>query len=166
MFNADELINHQRVLLGYAAKVTGDWELARDLVQDTFLRAIKYKDNYDDNEVRSLGAWLQTILMNVISSHYKAMGCRPQYSKFTIEDIEAYAPLYTLDKYYYGHHFRDDELDKAYNKLKFAHRQIVYLTYVEDESDKNISKRLGIPLNTCYTRRKSAVDTLRQELVA
>lgn len=159
MFNADELIDHQRVLIAYASKTTGNLELAKDLVQTTFMRALQYKDTYNGS---NLGAWLQTILMNVISSHYKAVGCRPQYSKFTIEDVEAYAPLYSLDKYYYGNYFMDDELESAYLKLKFPYRQIIYMTYVEDEQDIKISKKLGIEPSTCRTRRKKAIDELKE----
>lgn len=160
MFTADNLIDHEKTLLHYAYKKTGDIELARDLVQTTYLRAIQYKDNYDS--IKSLGAWLQTILMNVISSHYLAQSRRPQISDVTLEDLDMYAPLSTIDTYNYGYVFNNEKLDQAYQELKFAHKQIVYMTYVMDRSDKDISSRLNLPINTCRTRRKAALDNLRE----
>lgn len=160
MFTADELIAHEKTLLRYAYKKVGDIELARDLVQSTYLRAIKYRDNYDS--VKSLGAWLQTILMNVISSHFLAQKRRPQISQVTLEDLDMYAPLSSIDTYDYGYVFNNEELDEAYQELKFAHKQIVYMTYVMDKSDKDISDKLKLPVNTCRTRRKSALDNLRE----
>jgi DNA-directed RNA polymerase specialized sigma24 family protein len=80
----------------------------------------------------------------------------------TLEDLDMYAPLSTIDTYDYGYVFNNEELDEAYKDLKFAHKQIVYMTYVMDKSDREISKKLNMPLNTCYTRRKAALDNLRE----
>lgn len=162
MFDADELIQHQRVLIAYASKVTGNLELAKDLVQTTYMRALQYRDTYTGT---NLAAWLQTILKNAIATHYLAKSRRPDIADISLDEVEYYAPLSSLDKYYYGNYFMDDELESAYLKLKFPYRQIIYLSYVEDEDDIKISKKLGIERGTCRTRRKKAIDDLKEMML-
>lgn len=163
MFTADELMTHEKDLLHYAVKRTYNVDIARDFVQETYLKAIKYKHTY--REGSPLGPWLQTILINTMKSYTTSLKCRPQISEVTLEDLDMYAPISTLDTYDYGYIFNDERLDRAYRDLKFAHKQIVYLTYVMDKSHVDISKRLKLSQNTCRTRLKNALDNLR-EMVA
>lgn len=60
-FNS-RLMNLESSLNYFALSLTRDTESAKDLVQDTFLKAIQYKDKYtSDNNIK---AWLFTILRN------------------------------------------------------------------------------------------------------
>jgi len=60
-FNS-RLMNLESSLNYFALSLTRDTETAKDLVQDTYLKAIQYKDKYtSDNNIK---AWLFTILRN------------------------------------------------------------------------------------------------------
>ncbi len=52
---------YERRLVRYAARITGDVERARDVVQDTFLRLLRTDRSPDDNH---LAQWLFTVCRN------------------------------------------------------------------------------------------------------
>lgn len=56
------LLDLEKSLRYFALSLTKDMETAKDLVQDTFVKAIQYRDKYTaDNNIK---AWLFTILRN------------------------------------------------------------------------------------------------------
>ena len=58
----NRLMSHENSLNYFALSLTKDLETAKDLVQETYLKAIQYKDKYtSDNNIK---AWLFTILRN------------------------------------------------------------------------------------------------------
>lgn len=59
-FEAD-LSTHRRQLFSYAIRMTRDHAAAEDLVQDTFLKALKHRDKYQDQGPDSLMGWLAII---------------------------------------------------------------------------------------------------------
>lgn len=61
-----EVIASQTSLLAYARKLSGDQTEAEDLVQDTLIKAIKSKDQFEPGS--NLKAWLFTILRNTFLS--------------------------------------------------------------------------------------------------
>lgn len=59
-FEAD-LSTHRRQLFSYAIRMTRDHAAAEDLVQDTFLKALKHRDKYQEQGPDSLMGWLAVI---------------------------------------------------------------------------------------------------------
>jgi len=59
----------QAMLLNFALKLTKDEEAARDLVQDTALKAFKYRQMY--RKGTNMGAWLMTIMRNTFINDYR-----------------------------------------------------------------------------------------------
>ena len=57
----DALARHERALVGFAARITGDVELARDVVQDAFLALCR--ERREDVEPR-VAEWLFTVVRN------------------------------------------------------------------------------------------------------
>ena len=72
--------NYSDELFAFAFKRVSKRETALDLVQDTFLSALKAKDNFKGNS--SEKTWLYTILRNKIIDHYR------KHSKRTTVGIE------------------------------------------------------------------------------
>jgi len=65
----DELLTYQNPLKYFALKLTADNEDAEDLLQETFLKALKYKDKFQ--EKTNLKAWLYTIMKNTFINNYR-----------------------------------------------------------------------------------------------
>jgi RNA polymerase sigma-70 factor (ECF subfamily) len=64
-----ELISLENSLERFANSLTTNKEDAKDLVQDTFLKAIIYMDQYEDNT--NLKAWTFTIMRNTFINNYR-----------------------------------------------------------------------------------------------
>jgi len=65
----NELANLQDNLKYFAKSLTRDEEEAKDLVQDTFLKAITYRDKFEENT--NLKAWTYTIMKNTFINNYR-----------------------------------------------------------------------------------------------
>ena len=64
-----QLLKLQSNLKGFAHSLTSDREDAADLLQDTMLKAITYKDKFADKT--NLKAWLYTIMKNTFINNYR-----------------------------------------------------------------------------------------------
>ena len=67
-FNA-LLITHREFLRGFAYSFTRDSQDADDLIQDTFLKALRYRNNF--KEGTNIKGWLYTIMRNIFINNYK-----------------------------------------------------------------------------------------------
>ena len=63
------LLEYQNPLSFFALKLTADEDDAKDLLQETMLRSLKYKDKLQANT--SIKAWLYTIMKNTFINQYR-----------------------------------------------------------------------------------------------
>jgi RNA polymerase sigma-70 factor, ECF subfamily len=64
-----QLINLKESLMRFAFSLTSDKEDAQDLVQETFLRALKYSNQYEEES--NFKAWTSTIMKNTFINNYR-----------------------------------------------------------------------------------------------
>ncbi|MCQ2321926.1 MAG: RNA polymerase sigma factor, partial [Bacteroidales bacterium] len=57
------LVSLQGFLEGHARQLVGNADAAKDLTQETFLKALIYKDKFSENT--NLKAWLYTIMKHI-----------------------------------------------------------------------------------------------------
>jgi RNA polymerase sigma-70 factor (TIGR02943 family) len=154
--------NYADYLYSYAYSRVSDEEVARDLVQDTFLSALKAKDSYKG--AASEKTWLVSILKRKIIDQYRRAAVRKESS---FEESEAY-------KVAYGHYFTEDgfmpgdwhkahaprewNLDKSrieqnefrrvllacLGRLPKAWAAVFSMKHMDEESSENICKELNI----------------------
>jgi RNA polymerase sigma-70 factor (ECF subfamily) len=62
----------------FASKLTTDKEDAKDLVQETFLKALKYSDKFENES--NFKAWTFTIMKNTFINDYRRLLNRNTYS--------------------------------------------------------------------------------------
>jgi RNA polymerase sigma factor (sigma-70 family) len=63
------LISTRPVMRGFAINFTRNVEDAEDLIQDTFLKALKYKDAFQDGT--NFKGWVYTIMRNIFLNNCK-----------------------------------------------------------------------------------------------
>ncbi len=63
------LISTRPVMRGFAINFTRNTEDAEDLIQDTFLKALKYKDAFQDGT--NFKGWVYTIMRNIFLNNCK-----------------------------------------------------------------------------------------------
>lgn len=64
-----ELISLEENLMRFANRLTANKDDAKDLLQETFLKALKYCDKFVDES--SLKAWTYTIMKNTFINNYR-----------------------------------------------------------------------------------------------
>jgi len=65
-----KLVSLQESLMRFAYSLTADKEDAKDLVQETYLKALKNSDKFSNES--NLKAWIYTILKNTFINHYRS----------------------------------------------------------------------------------------------
>ena len=160
-FTGSELIAHKEVLYGYARKRVRNDEDALDLVQITFMNAIRSNQTWGGENLKS---WLFAILKNAMKNYYEKLS-KEHRDDTPFEELEETELPPVIDEYQLGKIFKDEELEAAFNKLTSYQKDVIYRTYFLDLDDKEEATRLGIPKRTLVSRRKKGMDSLRRQLL-
>lgn len=169
------------VIHATAIRLTGDRQLAEEVVQETFL-ALWNRAELFDERVGSLGAWLHTIARNRTVDRLRAAGRRPSLIPFASAaggdepDAAALDRLVASGTVLGGAgvgpgpegELAATELRQvlrdALDELPDAERTAIVLAYREELSQSEIAERLGWPLGTVKTRTRRALLRLRAAL--
>jgi len=151
-------LQYMDMLYSTALKMTRNIEEAEDLVQDTYLRAYRFFDKFEQGT--NFKAWIFRILTNTFINNYrkKARTPRPveldKVSFFLEDEDEPFQEPEGLNAYEeeaYGELF-DDEINHALDRLSEEFRQIIILADVEGLSYKEIAEKADIPIGTVMSR--------------
>lgn len=131
---------------------------AEDLTQETFLRAWKYFDGFDDDNCR---AWLFRILRNVWISRWRKTRLEIPISDSTEEGIE---PYYDWEGEILAEEF-SAEMQGALEELPAEYRMAILLADVEEFTYVEIARILDCPIGTVMSRlnrgRRALVRLIR-----
>jgi RNA polymerase sigma-70 factor (ECF subfamily) len=151
----DDALALMNGLYGTAVRLTRDGDAARDLVQDTYLKAIRGRDRFQPGT--NLKAWLYTILHNTWRNRRRdAARARVAFDSATVEAaveagrpgvIDAVTPEAALLQ-----SVHDADIKAAVDALPDAFRAAVWLRDVEDLSYQEIADALGVPIGTVMSR--------------
>lgn len=156
----DELLTYQNPLKYFALKLTADNEDAEDLLQETFLKALKYKDKFQ--EKTNLKAWLYTIMKNTFINNYRRKVKRKTIMDNTDDDYfvnstKQSSPISPESEYNYK------EISKTVNELNDECR-IPFKMHNEGYKYKEIADELEMPIGTVKSRiflaRKKLTEAL------
>ena len=162
---------HMQALYTAALRMTRNPADAEDLVQETFLKAYRAFDRYEDGT--NLRAWLYKILTNTFINSYRAAKRRPEKADVEdVEDLYLYRRIGDLRSSGLGRsaedevfeHITDDEVKNAIESLPEAFRIAVLLADVEGFSYKEIAGTLNVPIGTVMSRLSRGRKLLREQL--
>lgn len=146
-----------------ARRLSRDVARAEDLVQETYLRALRSRDSFtlEDFGIRP---WLLRILYNVHISRAQQEGRRPvamddQLLELIDESSLTIAPISpgSFDA-------MDQRLVRALESLPEEYQSVLLMWAVEDLSYKEIAEILGIPIGTVMSRLHRARQRLTDQL--
>jgi RNA polymerase sigma-70 factor (ECF subfamily) len=153
----NSLIEMRSNLKRFALSLTSDHEKADDLVQDTYLKAISYKDKFVD--YTNLKAWVFTIMKNTFINNY-----RRNIKENTLIDStqDLYYVNLSNDKGYISpdSSYSENEIEKAIDSLEDEFR-IPFRMHVEGYKYKEIADELNLKIGTV----KSRIFFTRQKLM-
>ena len=144
-------------LYNTAYRMTRSAEDAEDLVQETYFKAYKYYDKFEEGT--NLKAWLFKILKNTFINNYRKKKLEPRSVDFAeIEDSferivrrdNSEQPADPEAEYFNG--VLDDDVKKALDSLPYDYRMVVILADLEDFSYKEIAEILDCPVGTVMSR--------------
>ncbi|HAM27602.1 MAG TPA: RNA polymerase subunit sigma [Microbacteriaceae bacterium] len=146
---------HAPALWRYVVWLTGDRQLAEDVVQETLVRAWQRPQVLEQGGA-SARAWLFTVARNIIVDERRSAHSRHELSTDT-------PPERAVDD------GTDALLDAwlvsdALAQLSLDHRLVVVHAYYRGESTAEISRSLGIPEGTVKSRLHYALRALRLAL--
>jgi len=157
-------LEHIDALYGYAMTLTRDKTEAEDLVQETFLRAVRAANQpaADGN----LKAWLFVIMRN---AWFNVM--RHNHNGRRIFDFETEEPdpgtandTTSNPHVVYLRKLEREQVREAIEKLPDAYREIVVLRDIEGFSYQEIATVLNCPAGTVMSRLGRAREKLREAL--
>ena len=161
-----EAMCHQNALMSYALRLTHNEKDAEDLVQYTLIRACKNFDKYEPGT--NCKAWLSRIMMNEFITQYR----HTQRERAMVDRREALDENLpdTSDAYIPDENFEvmqndfSDEVSYALDHVPDDFRAIVIMADLQDESYREISEKLSIPIGTVMSRLFRGRQILRQKL--
>ncbi len=169
---------HAGAVYGAACRLTGDRQLAEDVVQESFLALWNRAEQFDPTR-GSLAAWLLTIARNRTVDRLRAAGRRPMIVPISAARQGAETDAAALERM-----ARDGEviggadlgpgpegelasaelreaLRGAFAAIAEPERLVLLLAYRDELSQSEIAERLGLPLGTVKTRTRRGLLKLR-----
>ncbi|HEX2677047.1 MAG TPA: sigma-70 family RNA polymerase sigma factor [Polyangiales bacterium] len=167
-FEADALL-HLDALYAHALRLTRSPSDADDLVQDTFVKALRFHDRFERGT--NLKAWLLRIQFNSFVNKY-----RRNVKELSIADSMSNEPAgdATLGRAALRSLLDPQsaalrpvvsgEIEAALASLPEDHRTVVLLADVEELSYKEIAEVMACPIGTVMSRLHRARKTLQHKL--
>ena len=163
-----ELLPHIDALTTFAYHLTYNEEDAKDLVQETFMKAYRAIRSYVEGT--NAKAWLFKILKNGYINQYRKKSRRPAKVDFEefigyqdkeeSSNVSEYQDLRTE----IFENLMGDEVTVAINSLPIDFRTVILLCDVEGFTYEEIAKIIDIPIGTVRSRLHRARNMLKEKL--
>ncbi|MDZ4698044.1 MAG: sigma-70 family RNA polymerase sigma factor [Deltaproteobacteria bacterium] len=154
---SSELGGHATWLRRRAYDLARNEELARDLVQDTFLAYLKRPPSID----RSLRAWLEAVMRNHFRMWCRSSDRRSRRELATLRDDFDPGPEPHLDRQRTA-----AVLAEALAGIQEPYRSTLHLRYYEGLQPAQIARRLGVPQSTVRRRSMVGLKLVRTRLLS
>ena len=143
---------YQTPLFNFYSKLTGDRALSEDLVQEVFLRILKYRQSYRPGT--PFRAWVYQIARNARIDHFR------KFSREKAFEPEMLPPVFPADSA--QEHQEVELLQLALQQLPEEKREILLLCRFQELKYEEIAALLGCELNTVRSRIHRALQDLRK----
>lgn len=165
----DEFLSHFDALYNFAYKLTMNEADAKDLLQETSIKAFRFIDSYKKGT--NAKAWLFRIMKNSYINEYRKMSKKPGMVDY--QDVESYynsdkvssSGNYTIDlRAEIVKDMLGDEISNALDSLDEDFKTIIVLSDLEGFKYDEMAEILDIPLGTVRSRLHRARNMLKEKL--
>jgi RNA polymerase sigma factor (sigma-70 family) len=163
----NEFMPHIDSMYNFGYRLTFDEDDAKDLVQDTYLKAYRFINSFEKGT--NAKAWLFRILKNSFINEYRKKSKQP--AKVDYQEVETYYNSESVD-YSITSDLRvdavkdmiGDEISNALNSLAVDFRTVIILCDLEGFTYEEMAKILDIPIGTVRSRLHRARNLLKDKL--
>ena len=160
----DTLLNrHQQRVLSYILRIVKNRDLAEDIFQETFVKAITTIKQGRYTENGKFSAWITRIAHNLIIDHFRQdkpgvvstddedvnLLNRKELSQDTIEDL-------IIDEQI------SNDVRRIMESLPKSQREVLEMRFYRDMSFKEIAEATNVSINTALGRMRYAVMNMRK----
>ena len=154
-------------MYNFAYRLTFDEDDAKDLVQETYLKAFRFIDSFQRGT--NAKAWLFRILKNSFINDFRKKSKEP--AKVDYQEVETYynsddvdASITTDLRVEAVQDMIGDEISNALNSLAVDFRTVIILCDLEGFTYEEMAKILDIPIGTVRSRLHRARNLLKDKL--
>ncbi|MEK6477739.1 sigma-70 family RNA polymerase sigma factor [Catalinimonas sp. 4WD22] len=154
-------------MYNFAYRLTYDEDDAKDLVQETYLKAFRFIDSFQRGT--NAKAWLFRILKNSFINDFRKKSKQP--SKVDYQEVETYYNSEGVDESITTdlrvesvQDMIGDEVSTALNSLAVDFRTVIILCDLEGFTYEEMAKILDIPIGTVRSRLHRARNLLKEKL--
>lgn len=158
------LQRHQGRVFSYILNIVKDKDLADDLFQETFVKAIITINQGRYTENGKFQAWITRIAHNLIIDYYRQEKTLPQLSCDN-EDINILNRKELSEETIEDNIVREQTLcdvKMLVELLPTSQREVLEMRYYQDMSFKEIAENTGVSINTALGRMRYAILNLRK----
>jgi RNA polymerase sigma-70 factor (ECF subfamily) len=165
----EEMLPHLDSMYNFAFRLTLDEDDAKDLVQDTYLKAFRFINSFEKGT--NAKAWLFRILKNSFINDFRKKSREP--SKVDYQEVETFYNSEEFDTEIEAtsdlrseavQDLIGDEVATAINSLEVDFRIAIILCDIEGFTYEEMSKILDIPIGTVRSRLHRARGLLKEKL--
>ncbi len=158
------LRRHQSRLFSYVLTVVKDQDIANDIFQETFVKAITTIRQGRYTEAGKFSSWIMRIAHNLIIDYYRQEKSenstsadddtvnvlnRKEYSEINIEDVMVSEQIYA-------------DVRRIVAELPDNQREVLEMRFYRDMSFKEIAEATQVSINTALGRMRYAILNLRR----
>ncbi len=158
------LLRHQSRVYSYILHIVKNSDLAEDLFQETFVKAIMTIKQNRYTETGKFSAWISRIAHNLIIDYFRQEKSentvsadeedtnllnRKDLSEDNIEDVMIYDQIQT-------------DVKRIVDALPESQREVLIMRYYKDMSFKEIAEATNVSINTALGRMRYAILNMRR----
>lgn len=157
------LRQNQSKVYGFILSKVQDSELAKDLLQDTFVKIILSLKQNKYNEQGKFISWSLRIAHNIIIDHFRREKRLPKH-----ENVHGMDVFDFIEDYCISHESKMinrqifSELKELVAALPQDQKQIIHLRIFMGMSFKEIAEQTGVSINTALGRMRYAILNMRR----
>jgi RNA polymerase sigma-70 factor (ECF subfamily) len=162
-----EFLPHIDSMYNFAYRITFDEDDAKDLVQETYLKAFRFINSFQEGT--NAKAWLFRILKNSFINDFRKRSKEP--AKVDYQDVETFynsddvdQPMTSDLRVEAVQEMIGDEVSNALNSLAVDFRTVIILCDLEGFTYEEMAKILDIPIGTVRSRLHRARNLLKDKL--
>ena len=160
-----ELVNkYQKQVHALAWRKLGDFHIAEEITQDTFLKV--YQRLHTLNDLNLFSGWLYVITANLCASwrRKKRLQTQPlEDIENTMSETDVYSEHVAEERIKTDAETQREVVKKLLEKLKESERTVMTLHYLGEMTVEEISKFIGVSTGTIKSRLQRARNRLQKE---